>query len=60
MEFVGIGIVPDIEVNETIRSIREQKDIVLEKAIECIIKRKIVLKDQEELVCFILTTLVLN
>jgi carboxyl-terminal processing protease len=37
-EFVGIGIIPDIEINETIESIQKGKDIVLEKAIEIISK----------------------
>ncbi|EOG6903991.1 S41 family peptidase [Flavobacterium psychrophilum] len=38
-EFVGIGIIPDIEINETIESIQKGKDIVLEKAIEVINKK---------------------
>lgn len=33
-EFVGIGIIPDIEVNETIKSFLSGKDPVLEKAIQ--------------------------
>lgn len=35
-EFVGVGILPDIEVQETVKSIQEGKDITLEKAIEYI------------------------
>jgi carboxyl-terminal processing protease len=37
-EFVGIGVIPDIEINETIESIQKGKDIVLEKAVEIINK----------------------
>ncbi len=37
-EFVGIGVIQDIEINETIESIQKGKDIVLEKAIEIINK----------------------
>lgn len=33
-EFVGVGIIPDIEINETIESIQNGRDIVLEKSIE--------------------------
>ena len=33
-DFVGVGIAPDIEVNETIKSIRNQTDLVLNKAID--------------------------
>lgn len=33
-EFVGVGIIPDIEINETIESIQNGRDFVLEKAIE--------------------------
>ncbi|MBQ7041802.1 MAG: hypothetical protein IJN66_03740 [Muribaculaceae bacterium] len=32
--FVGIGILPDVEVKETIESFLAEKDIVLERAIE--------------------------
>lgn len=38
-EFVGIGVIPDIEINETIESIQKSKDIVLEKAVEIINKK---------------------
>ena len=33
-EFVGIGIKPNIEIVETVQSIRDKRDIVLERAIE--------------------------
>ena len=33
-EFIGIGIKPEVEVFETVKSIRDKKDIVLEKALE--------------------------
>lgn len=33
-EFIGIGIKPDIEVQETVLSIQERKDLTLDKAIE--------------------------
>lgn len=39
-EFVGVGIIPDIEVLETVKSIKDKKDIVLEKAIEILNKKK--------------------
>lgn len=39
-EFIGIGIIPDIEVLETVKSIQDKKDIVLEKAIEILNKKK--------------------
>lgn len=32
--FIGIGILPDVEVKETIESFLAEKDIVLERAIE--------------------------
>lgn len=35
-EFIGIGIKPDIEVLETVKSIRDRRDIVLEKTLEYI------------------------
>ena len=38
-EFIGVGIKPDIEVRETVLSIQEHKDIVLEKAIEQLTKK---------------------
>lgn len=38
-EFVGIGIIPEIEVKETVKSIQDKQDIVLEKAIEVINKK---------------------
>ena len=38
-EFIGVGIKPDIEVEETVLSIQEHKDIVLEKAIEQLTKK---------------------
>jgi carboxyl-terminal processing protease len=38
-EFVGIGVIPDIEINETIESIQKNKDIVLEKAVEILNKK---------------------
>ena len=37
-EFVGVGIIPDIEVYPTQESIAEGKDVVLEKAIEVLAK----------------------
>jgi carboxyl-terminal processing protease len=38
-EFVGVGIIPEIEINETIESIQNGKDIVLEKSIEILNKK---------------------
>jgi carboxyl-terminal processing protease len=38
-EFVGVGIIPDIEINETIESIQNGRDFVLEKAIEILNKK---------------------
>ena len=31
-EFVGIGIVPDIEVKETVKDVREGRDVALEES----------------------------
>jgi C-terminal processing protease CtpA/Prc len=39
-EFVGVGIIPDVEVHETQKSIAEGQDIVLQKAVE-VLKEKI-------------------
>lgn len=38
-EFVGIGIIPEIVIQETVKSIQDNQDIVLEKAIEIINKK---------------------
>jgi len=38
-EFIGIGIKPDIEINETILSVQEHKDLTLQKAIEKLTKK---------------------
>lgn len=38
-EFVGIGIIPEIEIQETLKSIHDKKDIVFEKAIELLNKK---------------------
>ena len=38
ISFVGVGVIPDIEINETKDSFIERKDIVLEKAILEILK----------------------
>jgi carboxyl-terminal processing protease len=38
-EFVGIGIIPEIGIQETVKSIQDKQDIVLEKAIEIINKK---------------------
>ena len=38
-QFVGIGIVPDVEVLETIQNIRDKRDAVLEKAVEYILTK---------------------
>lgn len=38
-EFIGIGITPDIEITETIESIQNGRDIVLEKAITILNKK---------------------
>ena len=32
--FVGVGIIPDIEVKETVDSFLQEKDLVLEKAVQ--------------------------
>ena len=40
-EFVGVGIIPDVEVHETQKSVAEGKDIVLEKGIE-VLKEKMI------------------
>ena len=33
-EFVGIGVIPDIEIEPTRQDIAEGRDVVLEKALE--------------------------
>lgn len=38
-EFVGVGIMPEIEIQETIKSIQDKEDIVFEKAIELLNKK---------------------
>lgn len=38
-EFIGIGIKPDIEVLETVQSVRSNRDLVLEKAIEYLLAK---------------------
>lgn len=38
-EFVGVGIMPDIEIRETIESIQGKKDIAFEKAIGLLNKK---------------------
>jgi len=37
-KFVGIGILPDIEVEETIKNFLEKKDVVMKRAIQILIK----------------------
>jgi C-terminal processing protease CtpA/Prc len=39
-EFVGIGVIPDIEIGPTRQDIAEGRDVVLEKALEVIKKEK--------------------
>jgi C-terminal processing protease CtpA/Prc len=39
-EFVGIGVIPDIEIESTRQNIAEERDIVLEKALEILNKEK--------------------
>lgn len=38
-EFVGVGIIPEIEIQETVKSIQDKQDIVFEKAIEVLSKK---------------------
>ena len=39
-EFVGVGIIPDVEINPTVEDIVNDRDVVLEKGIQ-ILKEKI-------------------
>ncbi len=38
-EFVGIGVLPDIEVNQTVADFRAGRDLVLERALDVLVER---------------------
>ena len=38
-EFVGVGVIPDVEIHPTQKSIAAERDVVLEKAIEILTKQ---------------------